>query len=546
MLFLHHLLIIRKKTVVCISIFLQSSNAKCNYLQSVLGLFYHSTAVPEKVVETLAHAGLSISLSSIHRSIKALSQEASKKIQDVVRTMKTALAYDNFDIHFKTSQPTVEHNTTFVSATSATAIPLYDVINPSALRCSRELWERDPINPSPLVIPIQVDSNDLDAFHNLKTSGSAQRPSDPNKLIPALEQYTWHVRNILLQHGPKFEENFGEELGDPEPVEPIPIHKTTQIPCRAMNIKESTTDGNIEVIECLLHQGGIGDPTDAKFDSQNDVDMSEFVLLIHGDLLTKERLDSVRNSRSIENTAKRRFQFVVFVPGLFHFKMACADAIWRTWIQPMASRTDPNSLFQHIGILRPKETGKIGTNPGFRRMHDVIHHDLWASMLNCWKIEAQNRNPEWTSLELFAKSNPSWQLIEDMSKNIVHKYVSTTPVVSRERRKPANQRDDIFINQILHYNELLYVETSHAMNAGDIGRVEDTFLQWIYLFRATGKHKYASQMLRFMFNLKDVYPPELTQIIRHNWLCNPMGKKDGFRGVDWLVERNNLYTKVNL
>ncbi|KXN85444.1 hypothetical protein AN958_11248 [Leucoagaricus sp. SymC.cos] len=34
------------------------------------------------------------------------------------------------------------------------------------------------------------------------------------------------------------------------------------------------------------------------------------------------------------------------------------------------------------------------------------------------------------------------------------------------------------------------------------------------------------------------------QIIRMNWLCNLTGKNDGFRGVDWLVERNNLYTKV--
>lgn len=123
-----------------------------------------------------------------------------------------------------------------------------------------------------------------------------QKPSDPNKLIPALERYAWHVRNILLQHGPKFHEDFTKKLRDPEPVEPIPIHKTTQIPCRAMNIKESTADGNIEVMECLLHQGGIGDPADANFDGLNDVDMSEFVLLIHGDLLTKERLDSVRNS----------------------------------------------------------------------------------------------------------------------------------------------------------------------------------------------------------------------------------------------------------
>ncbi|KAG1844781.1 hypothetical protein F4604DRAFT_1884396 [Suillus subluteus] len=29
-----------------------------------------------------------------------------------------------------------------------------------------------------------------------------------------------------------------------------------------------------------------------------------------------------------------------------------------------------------------------------------------------------------------------------------------------------------------------------------------------------------------------------------NLLCNPMGKSLSFRPVDWLVERNNLYTKV--
>lgn len=31
-----------------------------------------------------------------------------------------------------------------------------------------------------------------------------------------------------------------------------------------------------------------------------------------------------------------------------------------------------------------------------------------------------------------------------------------------------------------------------------------------------------------------------------NWLCNPTGKEGGFCGVDWLVEQNNLYTKVSV
>ncbi|KAH9015957.1 hypothetical protein EDB83DRAFT_2232605, partial [Lactarius deliciosus] len=33
-------------------------------------------------------------------------------------------------------------------------------------------------------------------------------------------------------------------------------------------------------------------------------------------------------------------------------------------------------------------------------------------------------------------------------------------------------------------------------------------------------------------------------IVRMNMLCNPTGKLNVFRPVDWLVERNNLYTKV--
>lgn len=33
--------------------------------------------------------------------------------------------------------------------------------------------------------------------------------------------------------------------------------------------------------------------------------------------------------------------------------------------------------------------------------------------------------------------------------------------------------------------------------------------------------------------------------IRANILCNPTGKKGKFRGIDWLVEHNNLYVKVS-
>ncbi|KAH9176467.1 hypothetical protein EDB89DRAFT_2112841 [Lactarius sanguifluus] len=223
--------------------------------------------------------------------------------------------------------------------------------------------------------------------------------------------------------------------------------------------------------------------------------MSEFVLFIHGDLLTKERLDTIRDSRRIEDTPKNRFQFVVFLLGLFHYKMACADALWRTYVREKEGRSDLNSTYQHVGILRPRETGIMTTKPGFRRMHDVSHR---YTILECWQIEVSALDPEnWTSLEAFAASKPDWDLVVKISEEIVQKYVVTIEGLSQACMKPETERDQQFENQTL-----------------------------------------------FMKNLHEVYPPALSHLVRMNLLCNPTGKPNAFHPVDWLVERNNLYTKV--
>jgi hypothetical protein len=492
---------------------LQNSNERCNYLQGILGFFYHSTSVPEKVIETLAHAGLSISISSIHNAVQSVSHQASARIRHAVRSLQSAFAYDNFDIDFKTEQPTLEHRSNFISATSATVIPLFGVNSADQLRCSQWMWERNPRNPALPLNPPHPLFIELKSMMQLHKDDTYNQQSNPTRPSPRQEAFAWHVREILVHHGQHFR-HFEKELCEPAPVDRIPLHKTEQVPCRAMNIKQSTTDGNVEVMENLLRQGGIGDKNSNNFDQSHDIDMSEHVLLVHGDLLTKERLDTVGDSRRIETTPKNRLQYVVFLPGLFHYKMACADALWRIYLQPKEGRDDENSLFQSVGYLRPDETKKMVSKPGFRRMHEVIHHDLQASMLDCWRLEAQSVNREWTTLELFAASKPSWDAIVSMSHTIVQKYVVRTDTLDCARAKPKEQRDRRFENQVLrNRDELLYVDLCQAMNAGDIGRVEASFLPWIYMFKATGKHKYAVQILRFLTNLRYNYPVELRCVI---------------------------------
>ena len=86
-----------------------------------------------------------------------------------------------------------------------------------------------------------------------------------------------------------------------------------------MKIKQSSVDGNIQVVDNLHEQGSIREPVQKVFLVGYDVDMSEWVIIIHGDLLAKEWWDSIKESRSIEDIAKQWFQHLIFLLGLFHY-----------------------------------------------------------------------------------------------------------------------------------------------------------------------------------------------------------------------------------
>ncbi|KAI6037303.1 hypothetical protein BKA83DRAFT_4012817, partial [Pisolithus microcarpus] len=56
---------------------------------------------------------------------------------------------------------------------------------------------------------------------------------------------------------------------------------------------------------------------------------------------------------------------------------------------------------------------------------------------------------------------------------------------------------------------LLYEELSYGMNSGNIAHIETCIVSWILILKAIGKHKYASHMTNFLFNMHFVYPPGL-------------------------------------
>ncbi|KAJ3518248.1 hypothetical protein NMY22_g13775 [Coprinellus aureogranulatus] len=110
--------------------------------------------------------------------------------------------------------------------------------------------------------------------------------------------------------------------------------------------------------------------------------------------------------------------------------------------------------------------------------------------------------------------------------------------------KQGNKRDLHYENMLLQQQLfLLYEETAYAMNMGDIGRVETCFLPWAFIFQGCGKHKYAGELYRYLKNVWFIYPPGLRKAIRYSILVNPTGKPGKWRGIDWVIEHNNLSIK---
>lgn len=481
----------------------------------------------------MAHAGLSVSPQSVKNMVKSMSAESRQRLRSQTSQSPIAIAYDNLDISFKTEQPTVEGgNSHQVHMTTGTYFPLMHGVRSEDLRFSKELWAASELNPlrDPSQRPVLLGHSAL-----MELQKESSFPEGDSRSYQSL--MAWHVRQILLSDAVSgisqaVKVVLQPLLGEPVPRNQIPVAKTIQYPARAMSISVSTNSGNAAAIDNLLQQADIKDEA-----------LEESVLLVHGDLGTGDKTAALMKSRRIEESAKNRLQYLIFIPGIFHIKMACADAIWRAHIassKPTKSRSaSSKSIFHMCGIIRPKETGKLASNPGFRLVHNVVNHLLLATVSEAWKLEVEAR----TGAPIDEWNPEDWTTVIDISNAIVKKYVA--PVAYRPTKKETSSFGDMVSDSMKLWNRdaLLYVMTSHAANTGDVGRFEELLLWWIYIWKGTGKHKYAAHLARFLIYLRKGWDPQLSNTIRMNWLVNPLGRRDGFCGADWVVERNNLRHK---
>jgi hypothetical protein len=299
---------------------MQSSNQCCNALQSAVGLFLESCNTPETVCELLTHMGLSISTTATNKMVNNLSKESHTEIQALGQTLLASYAYNNLDIDLKHAVPTIEKDPmTLIHLTSATMLPMDDMVLLEDLNCSKALWKKSRLN-------IQAHCGDLAPLPEIDNLLDIHPETDhPSGLLQCDQFNAWVFLRDLIKHGPSYFCAFSKQLEAPAVIEQLPIKKTRQVPLRMMDINPTTPAANGDVQDGIFGQTVVGDPKDNETYVK---DIGNHVVLEHGDLGVGQHLESLQESQSAEATLWRCQQFIVYVMGLFHLKMACTDVIW--------------------------------------------------------------------------------------------------------------------------------------------------------------------------------------------------------------------------
>ncbi|KAG2078758.1 hypothetical protein BDR04DRAFT_1124430 [Suillus decipiens] len=236
--------IITIKHIVILSILMQNTNQRLNTLQSILRIFLQSMHTPQKVIDMLSHIGISISTDSIHAAVCSMSAESQNTLHTIGKSLLALYAYDNFNVDLKSQVPQAEKSNEILKhLTSSLLFMLEHGVTKNDLKCLEELSWKD-------LLHIHLELWDESA--------------------PKLSQCDQFNTQIFLSDN---------------------MDHYTFITAHAMDVNNSTVSGNVHPVVDLLAQDGIYDP-DA--DILDNPDISQHVILIHGDLGTGEHLQSAQ------------------------------------------------------------------------------------------------------------------------------------------------------------------------------------------------------------------------------------------------------------
>ncbi|EAU91991.2 hypothetical protein CC1G_05978 [Coprinopsis cinerea okayama7 len=345
------------------------------------------------------------------------------------------------------------------------------------------------------------------------------------------------LRIIIRYGGPGFKHFENEvENNQPTSAHKIDLHKTELYPLPAMNIDQSSITGNADVDEAIVKE--------LRLDQHPDFLKRARVII--GDQLTVARFRSLETIRAGHETDYEGFFWGVWVPGLFHTKIADAHGVLLTHFgKPSSGSRNPGSLSFHNTVLDrlPITLNSKSAPPKFRIARDLIFTSLYARVLHCLLCVSGAG-----SLDDYLAKFTTYEDLSKHASEILDQFASRDVVQSmRWKRKVTgdpNEGDMVFENAILFLADALVSrEFTDAIKAGDSGRIFLVLKHFAFSFRGNGRLKYAYEMLYIIHNLSSVLPESMRRCVMNNWVLNPSGNPNSWVEGDLVQEHSNLKIK---
>lgn len=341
--------------------------------------------------------------------------------------------------------------------------------------------------------------------------------------VALTERLTHTVLRTIITFGGERFSRFRKDVDACLPCTPdkIPVHKTEILPLPAMNIDESSTSGNAEVLTAMFKE--------LKLDI-NSPDFTQTVKLTAGDQLSIARIRSLVTNRAGHDSFGQSFLWALCMPGLFHYKMAATHGLLELHFGS-DSTGDPGSLaFHNSRLLRKPIT--LTSPPPFRTCRDIIFVSLYARVLHCLELVSKCE-----SLDDYA-ATVDFADLKRHAGDIVNQYANAQVAHKLRREGDAAQRqyerdidleeyesgrepqakkakagDKVLEKAMLFLRDALILrEFTDAIKSGDSGRVLTVLKMWALAFRGSGRTKYAHETLHLIHNITHVWPAPLRYV----------------------------------
>ncbi|KAI7818762.1 hypothetical protein BC939DRAFT_461935 [Gamsiella multidivaricata] len=460
-------------------------NRQANYLQLLTGLYLYGNGTARSVIGILSKIGLTVSHQTIHRTLRALSNDASTKAREAANTKPFYIVYDNINIAFRKHDQRLFNQDSFDNGTTATLI-VSDVT-------AEEEMETNSAK--------HLRFKDLLPKH------------DHN--IAMFETFRFHLVGVLQRRVETF-----KSCSWPTPtIKLLPVNATKTYPLPLMQINQATVQGNKDILETIMEIELQLPPE--WFDGRR--------ILIAGDQLTTIRVHSLKNQRWDDISTYHRHEYAIPIMQLFHLQMLLGATILR---HHYGSAATPGSIAFNASLLNRKRVSL--DKPDFHATDELLRQSFEAMALRAWEIIL-----ECDSLSEYQHNGTEAELLD-----LVGSKVNTILERFIMKGNQEHLADVASRNAALFLRDMmLYIELASAIKCGDTGRLENVIKHITVIFQAGSTKNYANELLLMHIGLHYSWSPQTRRAVLSCMLVNPTGKEGRFIPTDLYQEHNNLRTK---